>query len=451
MAATRARGARLDCIVVGAGVAGLAATRALRDGGARVRLLEARTRVGGRVHSLHPATSPIAVELGAEFLHGAASEVVRLARAHRLATLEITGERREVRGSRLVPLTDLWERLDRVMRRIDAERRPERSFAEFLATRPGGRALARDRTFARQYVAGFHAADPACIGVRSLAHGGTPGDDPEERRMRRLPGGYDAVARVLAHGLDDVLRLGHVVQRVEWRPGQVRVHATSPAGAPLDPLEARAILLTLPIGVLQARPPATGAIVLDPEPPAFRRALAHLAIGHVSRVTLRFDEPFWETDAAIRRRAGGPLTQLSFLHGTGDDFPIWWTTFPLSSALLVGWTGGPAAQPLERSDDEALLARALASLARQLGVPRARLARRLQDSWHHDWNADPFARGAYSYPLVGGEDAARTLARPIARTLYVAGEATALDGQNGTVHGAISSGERAARRLLRAR
>jgi monoamine oxidase len=88
-------------------------------------------------------------------------------------------------------------------------------------------------------------------------------------------------------------------------------------------------------------------------------------------------------------------------------------------------------------------------LARQLPVREPRVRARLVDAWHHDWDADPFARGAYSYPLVGGADAASRLARAVEGTLHFAGEAADSDGNNGTVHGAIASGRRAARRVLR--
>jgi monoamine oxidase len=67
----------------------------------------------------------------------------------------------------------------------------------------------------------------------------------------------------------------------------------------------------------------------------------------------------------------------------------------------------------------------------------------------HDWRRDPFARGAYSYVLVGGEGARETLAGPIADTLFFAGEATDTE-EAGTVAGALRSGARAARQILEA-
>ena len=88
--------------------------------------------------------------------------------------------------------------------------------------------------------------------------------------------------------------------------------------------------------------------------------------------------------------------------------------------------------------------RALESLEQILGTRPAAVT----GTWFHDWHADPFARGAYSWVPAGALPARDTLARPVADTLYFAGEATDLLGYGGTVHGAIASGRRAARQII---
>jgi len=90
----------------------------------------------------------------------------------------------------------------------------------------------------------------------------------------------------------------------------------------------------------------------------------------------------------------------------------------------------------------------LAVLARALGTTRRRLEGLVEGCWTHDWRADPFARGAYSYLPVGGVEAQESLARPVEGTLFFAGEATNTEGHNGTVHGALATGRRAAREVL---
>lgn len=88
-------------------------------------------------------------------------------------------------------------------------------------------------------------------------------------------------------------------------------------------------------------------------------------------------------------------------------------------------------------------------LPRLLGVEN--LEDRLEAAYVHDWQSDPFSRGAYSYAKVGAGGAQARLAAPVENTLFFAGEATDTSGYNGTVHGAVASGYRAAEEIVRAR
>ena len=144
------------------------------------------------------------------------------------------------------------------------------------------------------------------------------------------------------------------------------------------------------------------------------------------------------------------LDTLSFLHGTSDvDFPIWWTTYPVRSPLLVGWCGGPKALQLAGRRSDEIESAALRSLAKLLPTTVASLRKHLVSSHVHDWISDPFSRGAYSYSRVGGDDAPARLARPVEGTLFFAGEAADPEGRTGTVHGAIATGRRAAAQAVR--
>ena len=181
-----------------------------------------------------------------------------------------------------------------------------------------------------------------------------------------------------------------------------------------------------------------------------RRSVERIGMGLAVRIVLRLREPFWADDPpkAWRNGRAGHPRDLAFLHVPGRDFPTWWTAAPSETPMLTGWAGGPAASALARLPPTKIPDRALGTLSAIFGMPHERLARLLV-GWHvHDWGADPYSRGAYSFTAVGGASAPEDLSRPVARTLYFAGEATAR-GKTGTVPGAIASGERAARQILR--
>lgn len=432
---------KVDVVVLGAGAAGIAAARALHDADVGVVVLEARERIGGRVFTQRDGRTPVPIELGAEFIHGATRTVDGLLRDAGLASIDVGGRRYAAGGRQLRAMDDFWDQLDRVMRRL--ERRPvrDRSFQDFLDTRPGGRRLARQRRLALQWVEGFHAADPRRISTHALADGGWPSDDIEEQRLGRVVDGYDRAIAWLAAPLADRIQLAAVVTRVKWAPGDVVVYVRHPDGRPRFAIEARAAIVAVPLGVLNAAPGELGAIEFVPALRQKQRALNRLATGSVVRVTLRLRERVWAPE----------YDTLSFLHAADDDFPVWWTAYPVRVPVVTGWRGGPGARRLAQLPASELEARAVASLARRLQISRPRLQSLVEAVWTHDWEHDPFARGAYSYQMVGGADAPAALARPLRRTLFFAGEATDSDGGTGTVDGAIASGRRAAAQILRAR
>ncbi len=427
-----------NVVIIGAGAAGLAAGRALREADIPFTILEARPRVGGRILTTHHRGLIVPVELGAEFTHGEADEITEIAADAGLRILDIAGRRYRAAGGTLRPIDDFWERLDRVMRRLDEKRDPDRTFAEALAR---NRAIgAEDRALALQFIQGFHAANPEIVSERALAAGGSPRGEVRERRLGRVVDGYGSIIRFLAAACGRRVRLGAVVTTIEWGPGSVKVRLTNG-----EIVRGRAVIVTVPLGVLAAQDGERGAITFDPPLPAKESAVAGMSMGGVIRVGLRFDEPFWLSARFAADAGDERLDTLSFLHGTSDvAFPIWWTTYPIRSPMLVAWCGGPKSFALSGRSKSDLEAAALRSLSELFPVTVSRLRKHLVSSHMHDWIADPFSRGAYSYARVGGDDAAKRLARPVEGTVFFAGEAADVEGRTGTVHGAIASGERAA-------
>jgi monoamine oxidase len=436
---------RTDVVVIGAGVAGLAAAGRLRDAGVRVLVLEARDRIGGRVFTARSPASPVPIELGAEFLHGDAPQVREIVRAAGLLEVDIDAARLRAARGRITEIDDYWARLDRILGQADEARQPDRPLSELFAERPGGDRFAGDRADARAFVEGFHAAELDRISERAVAGGGNPGAEESEQRMARLVDGYDRIPGWLATPLGSAIRLRHVVSGIEWESARVRVRASRPRGT--LQVDARAAIVTVPVSLLHEDAGGRGAIEFTPPLPApIREAASRIAMGHVARIGLLFDRPLPDLlDGKRGRRVAGS----AFIQAPGADVPVWWTAYPLRTGLVIGWAGGPAAMRLPSGREE-FTECALRSLATTLDVSLRKLRGHLVESFAHDWQHDAFARGAYSYALVGGAGAASVLAKPIRRTLFLAGEATDAEGSNGTVHGAIASGHRAASQALRA-
>lgn len=441
----------IDTVIIGAGAAGLAAARDLRRAGKEFVVLEARGRIGGRIFTYRDSAVAAPIELGAEFLHGSTPETNAIIAEARLTAVEVVGDHWLAEDGQFSRADGFWNQVDRVLGKLDEHRTPDRSFADFLSERAkrgkNKPKHQRARKLALEFVQGFHAADPAVVSERWLAHGGDPGESPEESRMARVVGGYDRVMAHLAREVFDAITLNTVVDRVEWSEGSVTVMSRGPDGGERDPIRARSLIVTVPIGVLQAVAPEPGAIQFEPEVPVLRDSVPLLAMGTVLRTVFAFKEPFWE-NGLRNAPADGALTSLSFLHSPGTVVPVWWTLFPLRVAVMVGWVGGPPAAELCALPDDEIATRSLRDLARHLGTTYDRLESLLVGSFTHNWERDPYARGAYSYAAVGGSGVARRLSRPVDGTLFFAGEATDTEGRSGTVEGALATGRRAARGVL---
>ena len=415
--------ASIDVLIIGAGAAGLAAARELARARRSFIVLEASRRIGGRVLTIQPSSAGTPIELGAEFVHGEAAETTRLLDEARLTTVRVLGEQYTSDNGRLSPQGEIWKRMKRVFAKMSADRPEDRSFQDFLDTRPGGRTLWRERELARGFVQGFNGAHTSLISERSLAEQGDPTEGASD--ARRIVQGYGALIEHLASGIASRIRLQSAVRLIELSDGGVRVIDRNGRRN-----SARCAIVTVPLPVLQG-----DAIAFTPEIPTVRRAARQLMMGQVMRVSVVMRERFWEKKAA----------EVSFIHTPTRSFNVWWTQYPLHAPLLTGWSGGPPAIAMSEASD--IEATAISELAHVFGSRRSTIEAMVDSIHSRDWAKDKNIRGAYSYAGTGGAFASRVLARPIGNVLFFAGEATD-SGSSGTVEGAIASGKRAVRQVL---
>jgi monoamine oxidase len=421
-----------DVVVIGGGMAGLAAARVLVASGIDVRVLEARDRTGGRAwtirETVHGDRRSEPLELGAEFVHGDAPCTETLARELGLVLTDSRPEMRWWLDRAIVSRPDLDRAVSRAVAAAAAVAGTEdRAFADAL---DAAGLAPRDRRLALQFVESFTAADARRLSARAMAAG------TGVERARRVAGGYGRLCeRLLASLPERTVRRGTVVRSVRASAAHVEIRAGS-VGAPADPVvfRARRAIVTLPLGLLPQ---------IDFDPPLHRfegkaDALSHLAVGSAMRVSLCFRDPFWA------ERLPAPF----FLHTPSAAFPVLWTGAGADTRVIVAWSGGPPSDGLSERGRDAVVQIALGVLSDVFGPSAGALRGMLEATAYHDWVGDPWARGVYSYPTVGGARSASALERSPGDVLFFAGEATSEPPWNGTVEGALASGLRAARKVI---
>ena len=415
-----------DVIIIGAGAAGLAAARELSVAQLKVIVLEARQRIGGRIYT-HLDEWPI--ELGAEFVHGKPPETLAIAERSGLKLQSIPNRHWHVHDGVLTKSGEFWSKVEAVMKQMSHYTGPDQDFLTFL-----DRYNREDiRSIATLYVEGFHAAHADRISVLGLNKTNEAASEIDDEKQFRVENGYVQVVQALhdeAAAAGAVVHLDALAMEVNWKRNEVEVIT-----ALSESYKARRLLMTLPLSHMQ-----TGQMQFDPPLDEHQAQAGKLAMGHVIKVVLRFREPFWQQEEELK--------DLTFVHAPAELLPTWWTQFPVRTPLLVGWAGGTRAEVLTVESDDALLDHAIAALSRIFAVSKRMLEEELVESYLHNWQKDKFALGAYSYIPVGGLEAQTQLARPVADTIFFAGEATNTEGHHGTVHGALATGLRAAREIL---
>ncbi|GFP46369.1 flavin monoamine oxidase family protein [Mycobacterium kansasii] len=408
-------------LVIGAGMAGLAAARSLAGAGWPVRVIEARNRIGGRVNTTRDWGPPL--EMGASWIHGTTNNpLVELARKvqAQLAPTDYNQAAELVIDPRLGPV----EYRQATWRALVGQARDEvdgGSLGAALNAQAERDELSdSERAQLAYYVSteieDEYAADADQLSATTFDKGTYTGGPQVV-----ITSGYDAVPRSLADGLPVILNT--VVTAVVRQGNSVIVRAGDRS------FEGPAAILTVPLGVLQA-----GAITFDPPlPDGHAHSLRALGFGVLSKSYFRFAQRTWDLENA-------------FYQFLGADTGMWaqWLTLPAAAGpIVLAFNAGHRGRYVESSAPGELMASAL-PIARQLFGNDVALV----DVKSSSWTLDPYALGSYSFHAPGsGLDDRRRLQEPIGDRLYLAGEAVGEDNP-ATVHGALLSGRHAAAELM---
>jgi monoamine oxidase len=422
-----------DTIVIGAGAAGLAAARTLQAAGKSVLILEARDRIGGRINTNY-SFAPHPIECGAEYLQGEKILTWNWVNRYRLGTLPAFAQDEQQLmyiDRKLLPFSS-WSKIpgievlnllqdsaisDMLTAWIDAGK-PDLSLAQFLTTNqislsPDIYQIV-DYFFSESY--GANLDQLGVYGLMELTYAGD-GD-----RNFRLTKGYADLLDRFAAGLN--IRYATPVTSISWISSGVTIHPAIGAA-----YTAKQVVITVPLAILQ-----NNDLKFEPKlPQAKLTAIQGIGTGHITKLILKFDRPFWAKN----------MESCS----TTLDTHLWWRPGwgrNNEAPILTAFTGAVGAEKLGRLEKTGAIQAGLSDLEQMFGLP---LVDRLVDGLFIDWQSDPYAKMAYSYTPVNGQGLRAQLAQSVDRVLFFAGEATHVT-RAATVHGALESGIRAADEIL---
>lgn len=418
--------AQLDGLIIGAGAAGLVAARYLAGQGKNVAVIEALGRTGGRMYTINHAHFEKPVELGAEFIHGDLPLTKALLDEAGIAYVPADGSNWQGAKGQLAQQEGFAEEDDSGLPCDSLEQ--DITVAQFLEqlNDPAEKAAMQG------YAEGYFAADISRSSAQALCE--DLGAEYEEQY--RPVGGYRLLVQYLeaqCREMGVAFFLEQPVREIRWHRGSATVFSASQS------FTAAQVLITVSLGVLQS-----GNILFSPALSQQKiDAIKALGFGHVVKINLQFSEAFWKNP---EHTGGKVLDDLFFLFSEAH-IPTWWTQHPQQDALLTGWMGGPKAEALQQLSAQELEEKAIDSLLQVFAISEKKLRGLLQGAATHNWSADPYFHGAYSYEVVDGHQHIHTLSEPEDHTLFFAGEALHAGAEIGTVEGALASGLEAARKM----
>ncbi|MFN6090717.1 MAG: flavin monoamine oxidase family protein, partial [Cyclobacteriaceae bacterium] len=438
-----------NVIVIGAGAAGLYAADILRVKGIKVTILEASSQPGGRIRSLRNQTdaqyqsfntasqADFPIELGGEVVYGSNSSWGKLISDLSLPNVEVDPTApRYILDNQAKTGAD-WK--------SDSDWNAVQNFVNGLPNFTGGNTVqtaaavsTRAQALLNSQTGNFYGTTSDRIGARGLAESLKLSKRDTKQLMTRANPWQDIIISRFSEVIPSIV-LNTVVKKIDWSSTLITI--TDSNGKEYT---ATKVIVTVPLSILK-----NGDITFTPGLDATKTsALAKFKMDAAMRIVLDFKTNFWGLDSSYIW--GGSTVPQYFNSGVGRS------KFFRSMALTIY---GQRAEQLSALSDYNKVLTILAELDAVYQGQATRFIRRDLDNPNDstnllylvkDWTKDEYIKGGFSYPLVGTTNADRKdLSLPLADKLYFAGEATDVDGDSGTVSGALNSAARVVEEIVK--
>lgn len=430
-----------DVIIIGAGIAGLAAGAHLQQAGYHVLILEAQGRVGGRILTDYSLESPL--DLGASWIHGSKrNPIAALAAKFNIKTVPSNTESlshhrydslflydwngKRVEGKELQQMKKRLEELEIFIK--DAQLIFDKDVSYYSVIKK----FISFHHFTERELKIFKYAVKAAVeyefaeDMAKLSFNAFGKDEPFPPPDVLFPQGYSQIPQKLAENLP--IKLNQIVQKIIYNEDGVKVLTNQ------GHFQARTALITIPLGVLKK----TATELFNPGLPRWKQqAIRRLQVGLLNKVYLKFDQPFWDLNSEVIGFI--PTAKLSWIEFI-NYYPY------LKQPILLAFNAGSRARAMQEWPPEKMIDSIMQVMRTVYGDKAIPPTTYVMTDWEHQ----PFAQGSYSYlPVGASENDCDKLAEPVLEKLFFAGEATNYK-MIGTVHGAYLSGLHTAKLIEKA-
>ncbi len=418
-------------IIIGAGASGLMAALQLSKAGFKVEILEARDRVGGRIHTIKNSSFSIPVEAGAEFIHGRLPVTLGLLKEYGIKYHEAEGRMYRWKNGVIKKEDDFIEHHTLLEKHLK-EFKQDITIENFLDTHFTDEKYDDFKQSIKKFVEGYDAADTKLASTLAFRDEWLKDDDDDQYRIE---GGYSQLMNALA---DDcrkyncAFHFSSIVKEINWKERIVEVISADKRKYIADK-----VIVTVPLGILQLEESDQRAIIFNPPLEEKKQAAKNLGYGTIIKFLIEFKHSFWN-DEKVQERIDKKLNQLGWII-SDEKIPTWWTQLPVKTPLLTGWLGGPDAVSFSAFSDDELLNIACDTLTSVFKTTPDKISELIKTSQVFSWFNDPYACGAYSYATIEWQKHIKVIAEPVADLLFFAGEGLHITN-TGTVEAAFESG-----------